>query len=312
MERCRSSPALFRDVFSSLGTGPVAAPKASEEFTSHPIHVTETCPLCSRECTVLLSSAEHDATGSHGGTCWHAACRDCLEAHVNRHLPYQCLRLRQFRVFCWEPTCRKALPQEFVLSISEFGRYLAEKIDLRTKKLKALSYARISVTSNGDFETCPICCETTGMLLSSDCGHEACETCVKTWIGKFQIPRCRREKQLRLRCWGCRKFLAQDMVLAVSEEASELAGQLEHRLRLEGNPLYPALMQVECPRGECVGLGYLGFETAMCFICEHQWSLLEGAPPSVDLPPEIKSCARCSMKIEKNGGCRGCLPPALI
>jgi len=311
MERCRSSPAHYLDVGFSTTLGnepPVAMPKAPPVETALPsdlpiVHA-ETCPLCFRECSVLLSSADHEARGSQGGACWHAACRDCWEVHVNRQMP-RCMRLQQFRVFCWEPTCRKALPSEFVMSFSDFARYLAEGLDERVGKLKAIvPYARIPVTPNGDFETCPICYETTSMLLSSHCGHEACEHCMKAWI-REQIPGCRREKQLRIRCWGvgCQKFLAQDLVLAVSGEASELMEHIEHRLRLEGNPLYPALMQVECPRGECVGLGYLGFETAMCFICEHQWSLLEGTPPSADFPPEIKSCARCKMKIEKTGGC---------
>ena len=34
--------------------------------------------------------------------------------------------------------------------------------------------------------------------------------------------------------------------------------------------------EVDCPQPGCVGLGYLGFDMVMCFICEHQWDATEG------------------------------------
>lgn len=81
------------------------------------------------------------------------------------------------------------------------------------------------------------------------------------------------------------------------------------RRRLRLNPLYPAAMQVDCPRLECWGLGYLGYDTVMCFICEHSWLPDEvGAPPAdVDVEElmgvKVKRCPRCNEPIEKNGGC---------
>merc|ERR1712032_779320 len=85
------------------------------------------------------------------------------------------------------------------------------------------------------------------------------------------------------------------------------------------NQLFPAAMQVDCPQPLCVGLGYLGFDTVMCFMCEHQWNPEEPgeAVPDVDVEEVmglmVKRCPKCSQYIEKNGGCdhmkcrrRGC------
>ena len=74
--------------------------------------------------------------------------------------------------------------------------------------------------------------------------------------------------------------------------------------------------QVDCPRPECVGLGYLGFETVMCFVCEHQWDApstqVEGSETQVLELEEnemevagrrVKRCPKCREFIDKNGGC---------
>jgi len=60
----------------------------------------------------------------------------------------------------------------------------------------------------------------------------------------------------------------------------------------------------------CWGLGYLGFDTVMCFMCEEQWNPEEGGVPMpVDVDVEevmgvkVKKCPKCSEYIEKNGGC---------
>ena len=145
---------------------------------------------------------------------------------------------------------------------------------------------------------------------------------------------------LRVTCIGCRKFLPQKLVLAISQSATNLVRQLDLRKALEANTLYPACMQVECPRPECVGIGFLGFKTIMCFVCEHQWpgqrhrarGLLNVLVANQILPArnlwaddgvgaalasggtlvmkadgsdfvDIKSCPNCMMGIEKTGGC---------
>ena len=39
---------------------------------------------------------------------------------------------------------------------------------------------------------------------------------------------------------------------------------------------------MDCPQPLCVGLGYLGFDTVMCFICEHQWDAFTGVVESAE------------------------------
>ena len=64
-------------------------------------------------------------------------------------------------------------------------------------------------------------------------------------------------------------------------------------------------MQVECKRLDCVGIGYLGYETVMCFICQEQWEAADG--DAMDQPCEgiagVKRCPKCGVLINKNGGC---------
>mmetsp|Transcript_67274 Transcript_67274/g.173218 ORF Transcript_67274/g.173218 Transcript_67274/m.173218 type:complete len:205 (+) Transcript_67274:33-647(+) len=166
------------------------------------------------------------------------------------------------------------------------------------------------------YGTCPLCCEERGLLVneqwvgqccSSTCHHYACEDCVRRWVER-QMPACYRDRHLRMRCFEpeCRKNMVQRLVLHVSPSARALAEKLDRRFALEQNQLYPQQTQVECPRGDCVGLGYLGFDTVMCFICEHQWL------PRRDQLPEVpwnldetacKPCPRCGVWIEKDGGC---------
>jgi len=179
---------------------------------------------------------------------------------------------------------------------------------------------------------CPVCLQERSRLLVSEawagewqaaCGHAACEECIRGWVDA-QISQCRRRRQLRLRCFGpgCSKALPQQLVLAVSAGARDLADRLEQRFDLERNRLYPAPLQVDCPRPDCVGIGYLGFDTVMCFVCEHQWepdrhllkkqlSMHGGcgggdgclAQAEAELPETVRRCPRCSVPIEKDGGC---------
>ena len=94
------------------------------------------------------------------------------------------------------------------------------------------------------------------------------------------------------------------MVLEVSTEGTALMEALEKRFKLKESTLFPECMQVECKRPECVGIGYLGFETVMCFICQEQWSSEDDVAqqPCADMSG-VKKCPKCSILIEKNGGC---------
>ena len=141
-------------------------------------------------------------------------------------------------------------------------------------------------------QTCPVCCETVTeeKLFYMDgwvqhgcsCSCCACEACLLHWIDA-QLTKCRNQKALRIPCIGCNKFMPQKMVLTISAPAAVLARQLDYRMALEANKLYPHCMQVECPRAECVGIGFLGFETIMCFVCEHQWPTNSNVPTDVSL-----------------------------
>merc|ERR1711920_921414 len=48
---------------------------------------------------------------------------------------------------------------------------------------------------------------------------------------------------------------------------AQLAKDLRARRRLQENELYPREVQVDCPLPDCLGIGYLGFDNVMCFIC---------------------------------------------
>jgi len=160
-------------------------------------------------------------------------------------------------------------------------------------------------------------CEGWAGAWQSACGHAACEDCIRQWI-EAQIPQCRRKRHLRMRCFACSKTMPQQLVLHVSASARDLADRLEQRFELERNSFYPEPLQVECPRPDCVGLGYLEFATVMCFLCEHQWDCdpeqmakLRVCYHSADgtlrlrneLPDSIQRCPRCGILIEKVGGC---------
>lgn len=101
--------------------------------------------------------------------------------------------------------------------------------------------------------------------------------------------------------------MSQKLALHVSAKARQLAEELEQRFDLERNQLYPEEVRVDCPNSNCVGLGYLEFDTVMCFLCEHRWlpgrDQLKGIQPGTDLPKTVKPCPRCDVLIEKDGGC---------
>jgi len=161
---------------------------------------------------------------------------------------------------------------------------------------------------------CPICAQSRVLLVNeawagewqSACKHGACEQCLRQWVDS-QIPQCRKERLLRLKCFspGCSKTLCQRLVLHVSADARHLADKLEQRFDLEKNVFFPEPLQVDCPCINCVGIGYRGFNTLMCFICDYQWPATDTETSmQIDgLPDTVKQCPRCCMLIEKDGGC---------
>jgi len=146
-------------------------------------------------------------------------------------------------------------------------------------------------------------CEVEAGKWQSACEHGACKPCWEQWC-ELQLPVCRAERQLRVRCLdpSCGKSVPQRMVFEVCPKTRKLAEDLDKRFHLQNNSLFPEEWQVDCPRSNCIGLGYLGFDTVMCFVCEHQWAAHEKrfSPSSSE---EVKRCPRCRVYIEKDGGC---------
>lgn len=165
-------------------------------------------------------------------------------------------------------------------------------------------------------EVCTVCREVCPVLLKNmPCDHAVCERCWKTWT-ESQIPRSFTNKQETVRCFApeCREVIHTSLwshMTAISKtvcDFDELPG-VQRRRKLKTNELYPEAMQVDCPDATCWGLGYLGFDTVMCFICEQQWIPDEpgSSPNDVDVQDvmgvKAKQCPSCHEHIEKNGGC---------
>lgn len=155
---------------------------------------------------------------------------------------------------------------------------------------------------------CPICCTQQPALLAgcgSDC-HLACCRCWSRWVDG-QADRMRMQRCMgSFTCFGagCHEVI-DSRVWEFCPGANKLRDDLDRRSVLQQNVLYPACVQVDCPCPGCVGLGYLGHDTVMCFLCEHQWPADNGTKPSdsIDSLTDTKACPRCSAPIEKNGGC---------
>lgn len=161
---------------------------------------------------------------------------------------------------------------------------------------------------------CPVCREyCVALLANPGCQHVACEDCWGLWV-ESQLPHCRGQRLANVRCIGpkCQNRAATSIwkhICTISSNVGSLDAILAKRRRLQDNSLYPSEVQVECPRAECLGLAYRGFDTLMCFFCEHQWMDDAGTVQSVvigdDLVADLnmKQCPQCKTHIIKNGGC---------
>lgn len=260
-----------------------------------------TCSICGNLCDDALVNEMW--AGTLHSACFHAACAGCLREWIGAELP-RCRSEGVLRVRCYAPGCQKVIPQTLILHISSAANGLALEIDRQADRLQQC-YLDLSIDWMPT--NCTVCNDYCGpQMLCKGCGFAACEFCMGSWIDE-QIPRCIAQYELdgMLRCFNpkCNQSIDEVAALHVSTSARDLKRKLAKRRKLQRNELYPSAMQIDCPLPGCVGLGYLGFDTVMCFICEHQWSADVGDTPVGDLPGGLKSCPKCNSQIEKNGGC---------
>ena len=249
--------------------------------------------------------------GEWQAACEHGACAACLYNWIEWQVP-RCAAEGLLRIDCPGRGCHKTMPQKLVLATSRSAAALAVGIDDET-------HPKIS-------DLCPVCITPTPFVDTRLWGNahgpgcqDACATCLKTWIGA-NLDDCRRNRKLvTVPCLGadCDKALPQRLVFSLSSEAATLDRFVRRVMRLKSNSLYPAACQVYCPREECLGIGYLGSETIMCFFCEEQWDAPVATERTASLDDDdssyggvllgggVKRCPNpnCAVPIEKNGGC---------
>ncbi|CAJ1413043.1 unnamed protein product [Effrenium voratum] len=283
-----------------------------KDFSAWCVHGGAPCtpgPECSK-CGSMSLALLHCSCGV-------AACRQCWQRFVDEHLPWcrdnfaffpDCL------TFCCSPLHRA--------QVVDLLPTMTQDVKTHETELKATLLRLSCAAPRGRVgPSCPICGEVRVALLCHK-GHEthaACEQCWGRWAEE-QLEQCVRCRQPPARClWPdcCVDMIEAALWTEVQKSSQPLQQhltRLARRKRLQRSPMYPAALQVDCPSPSCVGLGYLGFDTVMCFICERQWDAESGV---TDKPPEllpagselqvagltVRRCPQCQEYIEKNGGC---------
>lgn len=268
------------------------------------------CPSCGAVQHALLGSMQCDDVAC--ASCWkswaesqlpfsYAQCRAsvrCLGAGCQLEVSPSCLRC----IASWSEPVR-VFANTISSEIAGFQLHVSRGVQLRWAST-ALSEPPL---------LCPICRENCRALHEvAQCGHGACESCWMRWA-EAQLANCCAERVARPRCFGqgCQQVLEPALwqqVCSHSTAVRDFNLAFRWRSRLQNNHLFPAEMQVDCSREGCLGLGYLGFEMVMCFMCEHSWPA-DGGLPAADLGEErilglaLKKCPACTEYIEKNGGC---------
>jgi len=286
------------------------------------------CGSCGLECAWLTNT-----------NCGHGACENCWELWANVQAPI-CKKDGRLRAKCLQPDCSEGVPtmlwDTLLTKTSDVQTCIeaANKADAEMARLgTCATFSRLLYMRHMDAHStqpgpvCPICQEHRfGLLHSSSItasehagndgscctNHIACEDCWTRWTEE-QLQHCRSERAVRIRCIECTGDPDSALwkhVCSRSPAVAELDGLLSSRRRLQKNVFFPPSMQVNCPQPGCVGLGYLGYDTVMCFLCEHQWSPEDhvGEPPpnpdvEIVMGIAVKRCPNCAQYIEKNGGC---------
>lgn len=291
--------------------------KTAEEvlvFAGQQSRAGPVCQVCHKHKFALLENR----------ACRHAACEQCWTNYIEDQLSrFRSKCLPHAYTACFHLECSHDMPlviETHACTQSEAVNQFRQEMAQETKRLmqvsgQALDYGPCPFEAGPE---CPVCRERCLALLSNpNCNHAACEDCWAN-LAVTYLPRCRSNKRACVRCIGpgCQESASAALWLhsgTRNELVQHLEGHFAFRRRLQSNILYPAEVQVECPQSGCVGLGYRGFDTIMCFICEHQWSLDDDDDASEPAPTEIdielmkgdvmKKCPRCGELIIKNGGC---------
>lgn len=272
------------------------------------------CPVCKTQRYALLANPN----------CSHAACEGCWMAWCEEQVPRcRAQALNMFAAPCIDPECTceiDATIPNHVRTISvDVAKFLKNVKDELSRLGKCTGQVLdLGLCPSEAGPECPVCRERClALLRNPDCSHAACEDCWASWFST-QLRRCTAEKRASVVCFapGCQCPAASALwshSCTRNDHVSHMEMRLAFRRRLQSNPLYPQEVQVECPSNNCVGLGYTGYDTVMCFVCEQQWpadgSSISGAAPLPDMSIEMpdgevmKQCPCCGEYIIKNGGC---------
>mmetsp|Transcript_7797 Transcript_7797/g.13844 ORF Transcript_7797/g.13844 Transcript_7797/m.13844 type:complete len:534 (+) Transcript_7797:58-1659(+) len=305
---CTASPALekfFKETTMELERLSAKAGNALVR-TSQPWEAGPRCSWCGNQQLALLRNLP----------CHHTACEDCWKSLAAKQIPEckESLRLRPSCIDSCDHAISVGIFQHLTTASAEVSKF-ARDMDAEVWRLTKTASETLMWASSPCHPglICGICDERClALLRNTDCGHAACEGCWSTWI-ETQLPRCRDEKQPFLRCFGEKCQAAVDASMwshacTRSDDARNLESLFARRRSLQRNILYPAAVQIECPQENCLGLGYRGFDTIMCFMCEHQWIADSGEPAATSMSDVVggelmKQCPNCREYIIKNGGC---------
>jgi hypothetical protein len=276
-------------------------------FSATPSEAGPLCPNCGTRAYALIRSCDHG----------HAVCLTCVFSMAESQVGFCRSRLqRELNVPCAMHGCTGTVGPDvnsFVLRTCPVARTFEDDMQAEMIRLQKGGQKLVCDVKVPGME-CIVCrVPRLALLESPGCAHSACEDCWVSWAAS-QLAVCRVEKR-SFRCLGvgCRERACRSLwerACALNEAVRSFNVELMLRERLQNNRLYPAEVQVDCPHAGCLGLGYLGFDTVMCFACEHSWSAEDFTavpPPDVDVEllcgEAMKKCPGCGEHIIKNGGC---------
>jgi len=270
------------------------------------------CPKCEQHKFVLFEDPD----------CGEAACEDCWGAAAERQISW-CEEGLRLRGKCSNSCCGRAMPEglwRHACSRTSRGTGFLKTLDSTLARLRKTAQTTLQFPEEAwqPGPTCSVCREQHLALISSGpCGHAICEDCWGGWAAA-NLDSCRWSKCADLRCFaeGCQEVVVPEVwshACTRSEAVQGLEKEFAYRRRLQNNVLFPAEVQVQCPQPGCLGIGYLGSDTVMCFVCEHSWNPVEelignpedaeGTLDALKAKGECKACPQCGANIIKNGGC---------